>query len=184
MKYSIDTKLPDILPVEVYDPEDNLIVTTTDEILFSYIRAQIKQLNVEGFYIIFDGGKIPINRDGNLPFYPDNLFPLYDELLSDLTEVRFEKKPYVNFFINRDNYSMCAYLDGENYFLYGKDFESPIYNKELQDVLDKAISAEEDDYSTLDEYCTALLLKDITSRIDFIENIYHTLSVKTNEKHI
>lgn len=79
---------------------------------------------------------------------------------------------------------MCAYLDKKDYFLYGKDFGSPIYNKELQDVLEKAISAEEDDYSTLDEYCTALLLKDITSRIDFIENIYHTLSVKTNEKHI
>ena len=46
----------------------------TDYAQFLDIRAQIKEKNESGYYIMFNGVEIIIDRMGNLSHYPDGFF--------------------------------------------------------------------------------------------------------------
>jgi hypothetical protein len=51
---------------------------------FYDVRLQIKQKKLEGYYILFQGERYYIDKDGRLPVYPINLFPAIDSYLEKL----------------------------------------------------------------------------------------------------
>lgn len=67
--------------VEIYDNEDNLIVRTNSDLEFNWVRAEIKEKNLKGCYLIFRGKKIEINENGDLVEYPHGLFEYNGEQL-------------------------------------------------------------------------------------------------------
>ena len=69
---------------DFYYPDGTLICRTNNDIEFNYIRTQIKKMRSTGFYIIFRGERIDIDKYGNLSDYPNDFFENYTKLLLDL----------------------------------------------------------------------------------------------------
>jgi len=67
--------------VEIYDNENNLIIRTNSDLEFNWVRAEIKEKNLKGCYLIFRGEKIEINENGDLVEYPHGLFEYNGEQL-------------------------------------------------------------------------------------------------------
>jgi len=67
-------------PAKFFEPDGTLITETDDEKLFYYIRACIKEGQLSGYYIEFNGERVSIDRNGNLSHYPDGMF----EVITDL----------------------------------------------------------------------------------------------------
>lgn len=74
MDDNIDTYLPKEEFVSIYNPKDKLIASTNDKILFDYIRFQIEEKQLSGYYLLFKGDKIRIDKNGTLECYPKGLF--------------------------------------------------------------------------------------------------------------
>ena len=72
--------IPKIEPqkVELYNP-DGVLLGSFNQYETLDIRVQIKQKKLKGYYIVFNGDKIRIDRNGNLESYPDGLFDLISE---------------------------------------------------------------------------------------------------------
>lgn len=67
-------KIKTIIPpiVVVYDPLDNELGTINEYELLD-IRVQIKKAQVFGYYLIFKGEKVRIDKNGTLESYPNGL---------------------------------------------------------------------------------------------------------------
>jgi hypothetical protein len=75
------SKCPKNIPVKIYDANDELIVETDDDLVFNWVRAEIKEKQLSGCYIIFQGEKIRVDRNGTPECYPDGFFEyLTDQL--------------------------------------------------------------------------------------------------------
>ena len=68
----------------IYKPNDELLVCTNNQLVYTDILAQIKEKQVDGYYVKFLGKKIPIDKNGTLKEYPDGLFDKYTELIAKL----------------------------------------------------------------------------------------------------
>ena len=68
----------------IYKPNDELLVCTNNQLVYTDILAQIKEKQVYGYYVNFLGKKIPIDKNGTLKEYPDGLFDKYTELIAKL----------------------------------------------------------------------------------------------------
>ena len=68
----------------IYKPNDELLVCTNNQLVYTDILAQIKEKQVDGYYVKFLGKKIPIDKNGTLKEYPDGLFDKYTKLLTKL----------------------------------------------------------------------------------------------------
>ena len=71
--------------VEVFDPEGNLLGEANEYELLD-LRVQIKEANVWGYYLIFNGQKIRIDRRGELEDYPIGLLDTMTYLLLKLIQ--------------------------------------------------------------------------------------------------
>lgn len=71
-------------PADLYSPDGQLIGTIENLLAFYDVRLQIKKEQVFGYYLMFEGQKIKIDKNGELENYPDNLF---DTSLKYLTEL-------------------------------------------------------------------------------------------------
>ena len=69
---------------KIFYPDGSLIVETDNELMFYYIRVQIRKLQLSGCYIEFEGQKIKMDRNGELQDYPDGLFDESTKLLLEL----------------------------------------------------------------------------------------------------
>lgn len=58
--------------LDIYDPSGNLL-GTVNEYEFLDIRVQIKNNQLSGYYLIFKGKKVRIDRNGELEEYPIGL---------------------------------------------------------------------------------------------------------------
>ena len=68
----------------IYKPNDELLVCTNNQLVYTDILVQIKEKQVDGYYIKFLGKRIPIDKNGTLKEYPDGLFDKYTELIAKL----------------------------------------------------------------------------------------------------
>ena len=70
--------------VDVYNPNDELIGTVNEYELLD-IRVQIKKAQVFGYYLIFKGIKVRVDKNGELEKYPkgllDTMTGFYMELI-------------------------------------------------------------------------------------------------------
>lgn len=70
--------------LDIYEPNGNLL-GTVNEYEFLDVRVQIRKNQLSGYYLIFNGKKIRIDRNGELESYPDGLLGtmsgLYCQLL-------------------------------------------------------------------------------------------------------
>jgi hypothetical protein len=70
--------------LDVYEPSGNLL-GTVNEYEFLDIRGQIRKAQTFGYYLIFKGKKIRIDKNGELEEYPhgllDTMTDLYLKLL-------------------------------------------------------------------------------------------------------
>ena len=72
---------PQNIPVKIYLANDELIVETDDDLVFNWVCAEIKEKQLSGCYIIFQGEKIRVDRNGTPECYPDGFFEhLADQL--------------------------------------------------------------------------------------------------------
>lgn len=58
--------------VSVYDPEGSFMGTANEYELLD-LRVQIREANVSGYFLLFNGKKIRIDRKGELEDYPKGL---------------------------------------------------------------------------------------------------------------
>jgi hypothetical protein len=75
----IKPKTIEVPKVDLYSP-DGIHLGILNEYEFLDLRVQIKEAQISGYYVIFNGSKIPIDRNGTLKEYPIGLF----DQLSDL----------------------------------------------------------------------------------------------------
>lgn len=74
-EFRIDiSKCPKNHPAKIFYADGTLIVETADELMFNYVRAEIKEHQIKGCYIEYKGQKIRIDREGNIEDYPDDEF--------------------------------------------------------------------------------------------------------------
>lgn len=72
--------------VECFDYDDNSLgFANFDE--FNDLRVQIHQQQVEGYYAIFNGEKIHINKFGQVINHRAGFFDLFDEHLNALLDL-------------------------------------------------------------------------------------------------
>ena len=78
-------KIRKIVPptLEIYDPRDKLL-GVVNEYEFLDIRVQIKKAQANGYYLIFKGKKVMIDRNGQLEEYPPGLLDIMSELYCQL----------------------------------------------------------------------------------------------------
>lgn len=77
-------KRPENRYVEIYDNEDNLIIHTNSDLDFNWVKARIKEKNLKGCYLIFEGKRIEINEKGCEVENPKGLFDNNLQALCDL----------------------------------------------------------------------------------------------------
>lgn len=79
----IEVKKIKIPLVELFDNEGNHL-GEVNEYQFLDIRVQIKKAQQSGYYAVFDGEKIHIDRNGELENYPDGMFDQLTNLYLEL----------------------------------------------------------------------------------------------------
>lgn len=67
--------------IKVYNPENGLVIKTNEDVLFDYIRVQIAENRLEGYYVIFNERRIPIYPDGRLSEWPEGLGDTFEKQL-------------------------------------------------------------------------------------------------------
>lgn len=82
-EFKIDiSKCPKNHPAKIFYSDGTLIVETDDEVMFNYVRAEIKEHQIRGCYIEYKDKIIRIDREGNVEDYPDDEF--FDAITSQL----------------------------------------------------------------------------------------------------
>ena len=66
--------------VSFYYPDGSLITMTDNDLVFLYIRSEIKRLGLYGCYISYKDQIIRINENGDLSDYPKGLFDAWGNL--------------------------------------------------------------------------------------------------------
>ena len=71
-------------PVKLYDPNHNLIGIIENDYAFMDVRIQIKEQQLEGYYVIFQKQKINITKHGRCSSWPVGFFDTYNNLLTKI----------------------------------------------------------------------------------------------------
>lgn len=69
--------------LDIYDPSGQLL-GTVNEYEFLDIRVQIKDAQISGYYLIFNGDKVLLDKDGCLEYYPNGLLDTMEGLFCKL----------------------------------------------------------------------------------------------------
>ena len=69
---------------DVYKPNRVLLINIDDMVTFTVIRVQIKQKQLDGYYIMFDNKRYNIKPSGKLDYWPNGLFDIYINKLINL----------------------------------------------------------------------------------------------------
>lgn len=97
-KIKFDFNVPQDPYVELYDPEDNLVLSTNDEKKFLWVCCQIKDAKAEGYYVVIPEEmekirknnpnteiiKHPISQFGRVIVVNSKMFHVYADLLRKL----------------------------------------------------------------------------------------------------
>lgn len=75
------------VPCDLYGPNDEYIGKITNVLQFTDIRVQIKERKLSGYYFLFEGEKICIDKNGSLDKYPHGLFDTEENLLCKLLDL-------------------------------------------------------------------------------------------------
>ena len=67
--------------VKMYDNEGKIICYTNSDVMYNWVRAEIKERKLEGCYLEFRGERIDIDKNGELKEYPKGLFDNHLEQL-------------------------------------------------------------------------------------------------------
>jgi hypothetical protein len=70
--------------VPLYNPEGKLIGIIKNELAFNDVRIQIIKNKLRGYYIIHKDHKCRIGTNGELDFWPDDLYTTYTDQLSKI----------------------------------------------------------------------------------------------------
>ena len=70
--------------VYIYYPDGTLIVGTSNELEFNYVRSQIAIYNIEGCYVYFRNKKYEITSYGTIPGCPEGLFDSNERIASEI----------------------------------------------------------------------------------------------------
>ena len=57
--------------VDFYNPNGDYIGSTNNELVFNEFRVQIKKAQASGYYMMYKGNKIPIDRNGTPKEFPE-----------------------------------------------------------------------------------------------------------------
>jgi hypothetical protein len=71
-------------PVKIFDPDGKLLVETNDIVTYTWVRTQIKEKKLYGYYIEFEGMKIHIDARGTEAYFPKGMMDLYTDLMFEL----------------------------------------------------------------------------------------------------
>lgn len=72
-------------PVELYSPKNELIGTIDNVLSFDDVRLQIKEKELSGYYVIFKGEKIGINKNGRVDgIWPIGFFDHHELIMEQL----------------------------------------------------------------------------------------------------
>ena len=102
-KNPIDTrKCPQNDFVTFYYPDGSEIVKTNDDVMFNYVRNEIRKKRYSGCYLITQRGlnKIKIDKYGNLESWPEHLFSANLKILEELIGDEQVKKQKQDNFIS------------------------------------------------------------------------------------
>lgn len=70
--------------VKIFEPDGSLLTETNDYVTYLWIRTQIKEKQLRGYYIEFDGMKISIDPHGTEQYFPKGMMDLPTNLLLEL----------------------------------------------------------------------------------------------------
>lgn len=70
--------------VKIFEPDGNLLTETNDYVTYLWIRTQIKEKQLRGYYIEFEGMKISIDPRGTEQYFPEGMMDLPTSLLLEL----------------------------------------------------------------------------------------------------
>lgn len=70
--------------VKIFEPDGNLLTETNDYVTYLWIRTQIKEKQLRGYYIEFEGNKISIDPHGTEQYFPEGMMDLPTNLLLEL----------------------------------------------------------------------------------------------------
>lgn len=80
------------LPARLYSPQNKLIGVIKNQLQLYDIRIQIASQKLEGYYIMFQGIKIIINRLGRCENTPPGFFDIWDNQLSLLIKTNANER--------------------------------------------------------------------------------------------
>lgn len=69
---------------DVYKPNGELLIHTNNMLTFTDIRVQIKQKQLNGYYIVFENKRYEIKSNGRIEHWPNGLFSVYINKLVNL----------------------------------------------------------------------------------------------------
>ena len=70
--------------VKIFEPDGSLLTETNDYVTYLWICTQIKEKQLRGYYIEFDGMKISIDPRGTEQYLPKGMMDLPTNLLLEL----------------------------------------------------------------------------------------------------
>lgn len=70
--------------VPLYNPEGKLIGIIENALAFNDVRIQIIENKLRGYYIMYKDQKCRIGTNGELDFWPDDLYTTYTDQLSKI----------------------------------------------------------------------------------------------------
>ena len=73
---------------DLYDDEGVFVGIITNILKFNDVRIQISKQKLTGCYIVFNGNKIDIDKNGELRDYPNGLFDTITQQYIDLMEMK------------------------------------------------------------------------------------------------
>lgn len=68
----------------LFDPSGKPVGVARNDDAIASVRVQIKHKQLEGYYWMFNGEKIMIDKNGNLDKYPDGFFSTFGDLMKEL----------------------------------------------------------------------------------------------------
>lgn len=70
--------------VKIFEPDGKLLVETNDIITYTWVRTQIKEKKLYGYYIEFEDMKINIDARGTEAYFPEGMMDLHTKLMFEL----------------------------------------------------------------------------------------------------
>lgn len=78
------SQCPVAKPVKIFEPDGSMLTETNDYVTYLWIRTQIKEKQLRGYYIEFEGMKISIDPRGTEQYFPEGMMDLPTNLLLEL----------------------------------------------------------------------------------------------------